>query len=225
MLLSKSYDIIKSVMINLVFDDNSTKKEEISLKDIVNVVYNKNGTRRTIEGTVTRIETGNACSKREWYMIVDGSFCNSSHLEHVKFDNIIDIDIVRKAKETKNISSPVGEHHVSNFRIVGNILQLSQDRGKTWLKVCELPEQEVIVDPTYQTIADKISSTIPKHMPPDKRAELIENLVDLFKEELDNTNSEESVPDVENDNNESTTPETDNSTDNSTDDNTEEDNI
>lgn len=182
MLLSKSFDVIQSLVLKLVFDDESVKELIISEKDIINVVYNKNGNRCNIEGTVARINVdNNSCQKRGWYIIVDASAIGKSSVERIEVNNIINCDIITKYEANNNITSPIGDGTISAFKLAGDILLLSVDNGKSWLKVCNLASTDIIVEPEYQDIADKISAVIPSHMSPDMREDLVEDLVEVFK--------------------------------------------
>lgn len=186
MLLSKSFDVIQSLVMKLVFDDESVKELVISEKDVINAVYNKNGNRCTIEGTVARINVDKTtCQKRGWYIIVDASATGKSSVERIEINNIIDCDIVTKYESNNGITSPVGDGTISSFKLSGNMLMLSVDNGRTWMKVCELAPVDVKVEEEYQDIADKISAVIPSHMSPDLRADLIEDLVGVFKNNCD----------------------------------------
>jgi len=188
MLLSKSFDIIQSLVLKLVFDDESVKELVISEKDIVNMTYNKNGNRCNVEGRVSRINVEtNTCQKRGSYIIIDASSTGKSSVEKIDINAIIDCDIVNKYESNNMITTPVGDEAVSAFKLCGNILMLSTDNGRSWMKVCELASTEVIVEEEYQDIADKIANVIPAHLSPDVRAEMIEDLVEVFK---NNTNTD-----------------------------------
>lgn len=189
MLLRKSYDVIKTISLNLVFDDLSTKNVNVSMNDTVDVVYNKNGCRNNIVGIVTRIEVSN-CEK-DWYMIIDGSTDANSKIARVTIDDVIDIDMIRKSSENVTITSPEGDGLITGFRIFKDVLQFSCDYGKTWVNICKIQGEEVIVDPEDQELANKISKVIPINMCQSERLKIIEDLVDLFKEST--KENEESV--------------------------------
>lgn len=195
MLLSKSFDVIQSLILKLVFDDESVKELVISEKDIVNVIYNKNGNRCTIEGTVARINVeNNSCQKRGWYIIVDASATGKSSVERIEVNNIIDCDIITKYEANNTIFTPVGDGAISAFKLSGDVLMLSVDNGRSWLKVCNLASTDVVVEPEYQDIADKIAAVIPTHMSPDLREDLIEDLVEVFKNNSGNTTEDVEDP-------------------------------
>ena len=136
MLLSKSYDVLTSIHLKLVFDDESVKDNIISLNDVINVVYNKDGRRRTMEGYVTRICVDNICQKRSWYIIVDASTYGRNNVDRILIENIIDLDIIKKSSELITVSTPIDETKVTNIRFIDNIFQISQDNGKTWTNIC-----------------------------------------------------------------------------------------
>jgi hypothetical protein len=198
MLIGTSHELIKGVKIRLVFDDGSVKKDTIYVDDLVDIYYSKDGARRHIEGRVTRVEeipdhaghighiaSCNNCKNTGVYITVDGSEDSRAYVAKIDVDCILDFTVLEHAGENDCITSPKGEYNVTQFRLVGKCLQLSLDHGQHWMVVCELPDQEVIVDPDDQELADKISALIPSCANPCQRAELVKALVELFDEEKD----------------------------------------
>ena len=55
MLLKNTCSRITSIKVDLTFEDGQQKSRVISLYDIVDIIYNKNGCRREIEGKVIKI--------------------------------------------------------------------------------------------------------------------------------------------------------------------------
>ena len=142
---------------------------------------------------VKKIEDENCPKKVHWYMIVDGSTNGISRIEKIYTSNIIDIEVMRKANQTATIGSPMDSSRIVSMRLVGDILQVTQD-GTNWISVVKVPQSEsgVIVEPEDQELAAKIARLIPKRIPPERRMEMIENLVSLYNEELKKeTNKEE----------------------------------
>ena len=186
MLLSNKCEIIKSIVVKLVFDDESVKERTINVKDLVNVTFNKDGMRRSIEGIVTRIEDENCCRHERWYIIVDGSTTGVSKIEKIFTDKILDIEVTRKANQVSSITTPIDSTRVTGMRFVGGVLQITQD-GTHWISLVKAPEKEsdILVDEKDQELAAKIARLIPKRVPADRRVEMIEGLVSLYKEELD----------------------------------------
>jgi len=188
MLLSIKYEMIKSLKVKLVFDDESVKTRTIELNDLAIVTFNKDGRRCTVEGVVTKIE--DACSAKCdcWYIIVDGSSNNISRIERIKVKNILDLEITKKANQTSTISTPLDSSRIVSLRIAGGLLQATQD-GRTWVSLLKIPEKEsdiIVEDPDDQDLAAKIARLIPKRIPVERRVEMIQNLVDLYNEELAN---------------------------------------
>lgn len=193
MLLKNTCEIIKTLVIKLVFDDESVKTRKVDVDDLISVTFNKDGCRRSIEGIVKKIEDENCPKKVHWYMIVDGSTNGISRIEKIYTSNIIDIEVMRKANQTATIGSPMDSSRIVSMRLVGDILQVTQD-GTNWISVVKVPQSEsgVIVEPEDQELAAKIARLIPKRIPPERRMEMIENLVSLYNEELKKeTNKEE----------------------------------
>jgi hypothetical protein len=183
MLLDIKYDVINSLLIKLRFDDNSVKEARVSIGDVVNCSYNKNGMRKTIEGVVKRIATeNNPCNCPKWYMYVDSSKTGFAAVEKIEVDKILDIDVLRKGAGLMVIHTPGNRMMVSDFRINGNYLQCSPDYGKHWFKVAELRCDTYDVPAEYQELAARIDSLLPRHMNPGVRSDLIVALVNLFKD-------------------------------------------
>ena len=198
MVLRTTYNTKLSVEVSIIYDDNSVKKYNIAIEDIVKISYMKDGYRRDVEGRVAdiRIEDGHAghighiascecCINQGCYIIVDSSTNGSSGLDKIDVDTIIAIEIMRKASESSNVTSPIGDYNVKELRIVGNQLQLTLN-GAKWLAVTTLPNLDPVVDPEYQSLADKIAALIPDCARPDHKQEAVEGLVELFKEQIKN---------------------------------------
>lgn len=202
MLIGIKHEVIKGVTIRLVFDDGTVKTNTVYVKDLVDVYYAKDGVRRHIEGRVTKIEeipdhaghaghiaSCNNCKNVGCYMTVDGSEDARAYVAKIDVDCILDLDVLEHANENDCITSPRGEYNITNFRLVGKCLQLSCDYGQHWMVVTTLPDQEVIVDPDDQDIADKISALIPACANPCQKADLVRALVELFDSELNNNDN------------------------------------
>lgn len=193
MLMNISYDIIESAVISLIFDDETVKKVKVNVEDTIKVSFNKNGLRTNINGIVKRIfiddrgrphHCPDHCHRPKWVMIVDGSSYGASAIERVELDKILDIDIIKRANDTNIITSPVGDTNITDFRLVGNILQLSIDNGQTWLKALTLPDEETTVNPDDQELANKVEAILPASLRPDLKADLTHDIVNLVKSEI-----------------------------------------
>ena len=204
MLIGVSHEVIKGVTIRLVFDEGTVKTNTVYVDDTVDVYYSKDGTRRHIEGRVTKVEElpnhaghvghiascGN-CKNTGCYITVDGSEESRACVAKIDVDCILDLDVLQHAGENDCITSPKGEYNVNQFRLVGKCLQLSCDFGQHWMVVCTLPDEQVIVPEEDQDIADKISALIPSCANPCQKAELVKALVDLFNSELPDSNPDD----------------------------------
>lgn len=184
MLLDIKYNVINSLVIKLRFDDNSVKEQHVSIGDVVNCSYNKNGARRTIEGVVKQIVTDtNPCQQTKWYMYVDSSKSGFAAVEKILVDNILDIDVLRKGMGLMTVHTPGNKMMVTDIRLNGNYFQISPDYGKHWFKVAEITCHHYDVPEEYQELAAKIDALLPPHMNPGVRMDLIKALVYLFKDE------------------------------------------
>lgn len=197
MLIKTGWQTKLAVVVSLIYDDKSVKKYELNLEDIVKLAYLKNGFRKEITGRVARIftEEGHSghighinscepCKNTGCYIIVDTSDYNNAGLNKIDVDTICEIELVQKSSNSDAICSPSGDSNISMFRLVGRQLQLTTDFGATWLKVLDLPEADIIVDPEYQSLADKIAALVPDCNNPAHKKEAVEGLVELFKNSM-----------------------------------------
>ena len=183
MVLDIRYDIINSLVIKIRFDDNSVKEEVVSVGDVVNCSYNKNGMRKTVEGTVKQIVADtNPCGKQRWYMYIDSSTAGSASLDKIEIDKILDIDVLRKGAGLITIHTPGNRMKVTDFRMNGAFLQVSSDYGKHWFNVVKIKNNDWDVPEEYQALAEKIASLLPPYMNPGVKADLVKALVMLFKD-------------------------------------------
>lgn len=190
MLMNITFDVIQSLMLSLVFDDETVKKTKVSIDDTIRVTHNKNGMRTTVEGVVRRIFVDDHHVQRcpdykpKWIMIVDGSSYACSALERIEIDKILDIDMIKRAEDNLGISSPVGETNITSMRLVGNIVQLSTDNGQTWLKMLTLPAVDTDVPVEDAELASKVEAILPSALRPDLKAELTTDIINLVKTEV-----------------------------------------
>lgn len=183
MLLSIKYDVINSLVIKLRFEDGSTKEEVVSVGDIVNCTYNRNGVRRTVEGTVKQINSDvNPCGNQRWYLYIDSSSYGKACVDKVEVDKILDMDVLRKGAGLLSIHTPANKMRVTDFRLAGDYLQVSSDYGKHWFNVVKLTTDTYPVPEEYQELALRIASLLPEHMNPGLKIDLVVALVDLFKD-------------------------------------------
>lgn len=191
MLLSISYDVIESLIIKLVFENESVKSLKVELGDYVSVTYNKDGKRRIIEGYVKRIYLDNRFEhykenchhNQHWCMIIDGSMTGDNNAGRVEVSKILDLDILKKQSESNYINTPMNNNRVTDFRLVGNTLQLSQDNGENWVNVVDLPVEKPSIEDCDCNLVSKIESFVPTDIRADLQKQLIENIAKLVQEE------------------------------------------
>ena len=195
MLVKVSHEIINSVNIGFVFDDNSVKKVLVQVGDVVEINYIRNGMKKEVTGTVKRIFTENGhaghighvascgnCTNEGCYLYIDASTTNNADLEKIDVDCMYDLNIIQKADNSDCIKSPVGCTQVTSFRIVGNELQVSTDYGTTWMKVGTVGASDLVVDEADKAMADQIAGMLPNCMNSSDKNVAVENLLKLFKE-------------------------------------------
>lgn len=127
---NRSYAINK-VMINLLFDDNSRKKFEVGVNDIISVAYNDKGLRREITGKVTTVNFSNI-TPNQLYMTIDGSGVYEGDTRAIYVDHILDCTMINKFDETTLITSEAGDNKVTNLRVVDGEIEYSQNDTVSW---------------------------------------------------------------------------------------------
>ena len=137
MLLRNCCHVIESVKINLYFDDNSEKHMIINEKDIVRIVWNNNGRKDTIRGKVKQIKSNKnylADNKESSYIIVDGSDVYKGIVAKIRFDHILDCDMIEKFDEDLLVKTVCNNKEaVNKIKLIDNKLFVSQDNGETWI--------------------------------------------------------------------------------------------
>lgn len=195
-LLKISYEAQESLLIKLVFEPEKIKRVKVEVGDYISVMYNKDGRRKTIDGYVGRIYLDNRydhwpdtnCNHNQhWMMLINNSLeknqCNP--IDKVEVSRILDIDVLKRRSDTGYISSPIGEDRVTDLRLIGNTLQLSQDNGETWVKVLDLPVDKPAIEDCECDLVSKIQNLIPQELRADKQTELIEGIAKLLQAEKD----------------------------------------
>ena len=195
MLLKVSHEIIKSVNIGLVYDDNTTKKVLIQNGDVVEINYVYNGIKKEVTGTVKRIFTENehaghighvascnSCKNEGCYLYIDASTTNNADLVKIDVDCIFDINVIQKVDNSDCVKSPVGCTQVTSVRVVGDEFQISLDYGTTWLTVGTVIIPEISVDEEDKDMADQIAGLLPGCLNSSDKNTAVENLLKLFKE-------------------------------------------
>lgn len=188
-LLTNTYTVNHSLKIVLAFEDASVKTITLEVGDTVTVVYNKNGVRTTVEGVVTRIysstSTGTcSCTCGDvWNIALDGSKYGYESALRIGEDKILDLDMVKKANSNTAITSPTGDYNVTDFRLYGNILQLSVDNGVTWLAVATLPAVTADTNGASATLVSAVEAIIPANIRPDVASSLETSIIKLVQSE------------------------------------------
>lgn len=136
MLMSNNCTSISSVKVELVFDDRSKKIRVLSIGDLVDVIYNGNGVRKRILGTVAAVSTVGVDPKN-WYIIIDGSDDFDAQQARFAPTAILDCEILRKGDEDESVKTPRGEFSARFIRVNHGRLQYSKD-GYSW--------QDIVVD-------------------------------------------------------------------------------
>lgn len=143
MTLDCKVDVIQSLRIHLLFDDESTKDSIVSVNDLIDVVWNGNGARKHMIGRVAVI-SANGSDPHSWYMIVDGADDFESRRERFSPTQILDLEVIRHAYDEDLIRTVRGENACPFLRVVKGRLQYSVD-GFNW-KFIQIDDQDIIED-------------------------------------------------------------------------------
>ena len=137
MLLKNNCQIVEQLKVDLYFDDNSEKHLMLGEKDIVRMTYNNNGRRDTILGKITQIRgyRDYHSDNREYsYLVIDGSDIYRGQVAKIRFDYILDCEIVEKFDENLIVKTVTNDKEAINkIKIVDEKLYISQDNGETWV--------------------------------------------------------------------------------------------
>lgn len=136
-------DVVQSLFVHLLFDDQSTKNRLVSVNDLIDVVWNGNGARKHMIGRVARISAVGS-DPHSWYMIVDGADDFKSLKERICPVSILDLEIIRKASDETLVHTVKGDNCCPYIRIVKGRLQYSID-GFNWLPV-KINDKDIIED-------------------------------------------------------------------------------
>ena len=155
MILSTKYEVLKSVQLEIVYDDETSKCVEIGIDDEVRIIYNKDGLRSTVIGRVAGIDNDphikpyphedfwrhpvyrgphpkyypNTC-----WIFIDASIEGNSYVARVDARQIIDVDILKKHSDKNNIVTPDDETAIRSMRYKNGLFQISQD-GTNWITI------------------------------------------------------------------------------------------
>lgn len=143
MLLDIKCSTVVSIKVNLRFEDNTTKERVIGLGDLIDVEFNSNGLRRSIEGRVVKLYTEGTDPKK-WYIIVDSADDFESKQYRFSPMNILDLEVVQKHDATQYIYSTNDYTNIQGLRIVKGRIQYTQN-GHDWYPV-KLDPRDIIHD-------------------------------------------------------------------------------
>ena len=175
MLMNIKCTAVTSIMVNLSFDDKSTKNALIALGDLIEVEYNANGLRKHAQGKVIKISAVGTDPKG-WYIIVDGS--DDFDSDRVKFSpmSILDAEVIRKADTLEFVQTVVGEGGVPFLRIVNGRLQWSKD-SVNWFPI-NVDSRDIIEDQEGTVPVPPNGMCPPPHPPVDNNTEdIIEDAI------------------------------------------------
>lgn len=150
MILSVKYEILRSIDLKVIYDDNTFKRVEVAPNDVVQIAYNKNGMRKDVKGRVSAIDTdphwsprnphyvyrGDCCHKHPeeaCFIILDCSDAGVADIEKINVHDIIDCEMIQKYNDSLAVMSPKGDDRITNIRVHENVLQISSDFGATWV--------------------------------------------------------------------------------------------
>lgn len=142
MLLRNCCHVVECLKVNLYFDDDTEKHITVSEKDIIRVVWNNNGRKDTIRGVVKQIKSirDHLTDNRECsYIIVDGSDIYKGHCVKIRFDHILDCEMIERFDENLIVKTVCNDKEAINrLKLIDGKLFVSQDNGETWIGGLEI---------------------------------------------------------------------------------------
>lgn len=131
MLMDVQCSATTQVTVNLRYDDNRNETYTIGKGDIVEISYNRNGLRSTIEGKVVRVSCVGTDPKG-WFIMIDGSNDFESEKVRICPTSILACEIIQSASEIKYIATPRGRKStIAALRVIKGRLEYSQN-GYEW---------------------------------------------------------------------------------------------
>ena len=164
MLLRNCCHVVECLKVNLYFDDNSEKHITICEKDIIHIVWNNNGRKDIIRGKVKQIKSTKdylVDNKESSYIIVDGSDVYNGRTVKIRFDHILDCEMIEKFDENLIVKTVCNDKEAINrLKLVDGKLFVSQDNGETWIGGIEI-EPPIVEEtpPTDDSTSDTENST------------------------------------------------------------------
>lgn len=185
MVMKIGCEVEQSLVITLSFDDETTKTRVISKGDYVSIAYNKNGTRRVVNGAVTTIYANpynGKVSRKDWYVIIandEGQGLGGA--VRISILNILDVEVLKTSNNSRNVKTPNNSTRVTDIRVKGNFLQISTNGGRSWRNVgAELNDnlvgEELDIDTKVRSMigSDQFASA----------DEFVKGIVDIINDEL-----------------------------------------
>lgn len=165
MVLKIGSEIEQTLVLTIVYDDDSTKTLTVAEGDYITMAYNRNGSRRIVTGVVNTIHANpynGQLSRKDWYIIVASDNPESMSSAKVPINAILDLNVLRQRRGVHPINTPNNAMRVTDMRIKDNYLQVSNNDGRSWRTVGINADGTLNDDPVGcdKTIADKISQLI-----------------------------------------------------------------
>ena len=161
MLLRNCCHVVECLKVDLYFDDDSEKHITICEKDIVHIVWNNNGRKDVIRGKVKQINSTRdylVDNKESSYIIVDGSDIYNGKTVKIRFDHILDCEMIEKFDENLIVKTVCNkEEAINRLKLVDGKLFVSQDNGETWIGGLEI--EPPVVDENPPVVEDDNSDT------------------------------------------------------------------
>ena len=161
MLLRNCCHVVECLKVDLYFDDDSEKHITICEKDIIHIVWNNNGRKDIIRGKVKQINSTRdylVDNKESSYIIVDGSDIYNGKTVKIRFDHILDCEMIEKFDENLIVKTVCNkEEAINRLKLVDGKLFVSQDNGETWIGGLEI--EPPVVDENPPVVEDDNSDT------------------------------------------------------------------
>lgn len=158
MTLDCKVEVIQSLKVHLVFDDESVKDSVVAVDDLIDIVWNGNGARKHMIGRVAAI-SAHGCDPKSWYMIVDGADDFASRREKIAPMSILDLTVIRKASDEDLVRTVKGDNACPYLRVVSGHLQYSND-GLSW-RFIKINDDDI--EPQEGTVVDHSNTNPPSN--------------------------------------------------------------
>lgn len=190
MVMKVNCEVKQNLVVNLTYDDETTKTLKLGEGDFVHIRYNKNGMNRYINGIINTIHAdpyNGQLSRKDWYIIIANEDHSPGAIPSVKINivNILDVVLIHSASSCNPINTPNSPMRVTDIRVKENFLQISQNWGESWRTV-GINEDGTLSDDfvgSDKTIEEAITNMIGSDQY-SSSDEFVQGVIDIINDEV-----------------------------------------